>query len=322
MDPTDIEILYHLDIDSRRSAKSIASLMGQNSEKVNYRLNNLLRRGVVKRCYAEIDPWKIGFASFKVYLQLQGVDDAKLDEMHAFLSESCNVSWAASCLGRWDLIVEILAKNRHDFSDRYYLFHRKFSEHILSRDVGMTLEMVFLNMKWLRPESPPVVVTVMTGVPQSVAADKDLSILRRLARDSREPLRTLSRSVGMPPTTASQRIRRLVAKSVIPAFHTDLDLERFGRVLCKSFVYLSGAGEQEVRKMMEYLVNHPDVVFICRCIAPWDIEIDAHARSFDDFTLLMDGLKDRFPTVVRNYEAVAINRETGSFSAFPFRKME
>ncbi len=320
MDGTDLEILYHLDIDSRRPAKGIASLMGQKSEKVNYRLNNLLRGGAIRRCYAEIDPWKIGYASFKVYLQFQRVDNAKVAEMQSFLCRRCNVSWAASCVGRWDMVIDVLAKNRHDFSERYSLFHRKYCEWILRRDVGMTLETVFLNKKWLCPKKAAVKLAVMSGVPEDLVAPKDFALLGRLARDCREPLRSLSAAARMPPTTASQRIRRLVARKVIAAFRTDLDLQRFGRVLCKSFVYLSGAPEPEVRRMMDYLTRHPDVVFISRCVAPWDMEIEANVGSFSDFTRMMDGLKDRFPTVVRNYEAVAVSKETGSFSEFSFER--
>ncbi len=318
MDGTDLELLYHLDMDSRRPAKEIAALMGQKSEKINYRLNNLLRDGTVKRCYAEVDQLKIGYSSFKVYLQLQGVDNSKIDEMLAFLSRSCNSSWACSCLGRWDMIVDIMAKNRYDFSRYYSEFHKRYSDRVLRRDVGMTLKAIFLNKKWLCPLKSATSMSVMEGVPADIANEKDRAILRRLVRDCREPLRSLAEGAGMPATTASQRIARLVEKKVVPAFRTDLDLKRFGRVMCKSFVYLSGAGEPEVREMMDHLIRHPDVFFMARCAAPWDLEIDAHSGSFNDFTALMEGLKDRFPAVVRNYESVVISKEAPSFSEFPF----
>jgi len=318
MDAVDLELLYHLDIDSRRPVKRIAALLGEHSEKINYRLNRLRKEGVIKRCYSEVNPWKVGYSSFKVYLQFQSVDKEKIDEMFSFLCQQCNVSWAAACLGRWDMIIEVLAKDRHDFYSTYSKFHKKFYDRILCKEVGVTLELVFLNKKWLCPQKPAISLSAMTGTPENLTDDKDLAILRRLTRDCREPIKKLSAEIGLPPTTVSQRIRNMTRKMVIPAFRTDLDLAKFGRVYCKSFVYLAGAEEDEVAKMVGYCIHHPNVTFLTRCLAPWDFEIEAHSPSFNEFTAMMSDLRNRFPHVVRNFEAVVINKETGSFSVFPF----
>ncbi len=323
MDSTDMELLYHLDIDSRRPAKQIAELMGENSEKINYRLNKLVRDGTVKRCFAEVNPWRIGYSSFKVYLQLQNVDKEKTAEMLGFLTANCNVSWAVSCLGRWDMVVEILAKDRHDFSRSFSKFRRKYCDYILLKVVGVTLELIFLNKKWLGPAKPTAVsVSAMTGTPQNFADEKDLAILRYLAADCREPVRSIAAKLGIPPTTLSQRIHSLMKNGVIPAFRTDLDLKRFGKVYCKAFVYFSGANEEEEKEMLDYCIRHPSVIFITKTIAPWDIEVEANADSFSAFMAMMNDLRNRFPKVVRNFETVVINDETGSFSAFRFTKEE
>lgn len=318
MDAIDLELLYHLDTDSRMPVKRIASRMGQNSERINYRLNNLLRDGTVKRCYAQVDPGKIGYTSFKVYLQFQNVDKAKMEEMHSFLVEKCNVGWAASCLGRWDMIIDVLARDRHDFSRIYSEFHRRHCDNILNRAIGIMLERRFINKKWLARGKPAAGVSMMAEPPLDLADKTDFAILRRLVRDSREPVKKMAASLGMPATTVSQRIRRLVEKGVIAAFRTDLDLPRFGRVLCKAFIYLSSADDAKQKEMLDYCAAHPDIIYVSKTIAPWDIEVEAHLLSFNDFTALMNSLRDRFPTVVRNFETVIISRETGSFSAFPF----
>ncbi len=322
MDHIDLELLYHLDTDSRMPVKRIAQRMGQNSERINYRLNNLLRSGAVKRCYAQIDPGKIGYTSFKVYLQFQDVDKAKMEEMRAFLVDRCNVGWAAACLGRWDMIIDVLAADRHDFSRIYSAFHKRYCGHVLNRTVGIMLERTFINKKWLAPGKPAVSVSMMAGPPASLADRTDITIIRRLVQDCREPVKQTAESLGMPTTTVSQRIRRLAEKGVVPAFRTDLDLPRFGRVLCKSFIYLSSADSEEQQRMVDYCAAHPDVVYVSKCIAPWDMEIEAHMPSFNDFTAMMNGLRDRFPKVVRNFETVIISKETGSFAAFPFKAPE
>lgn len=318
-----MRLLYYLDIDSRRPVKQIASLMGENSEKLNYRLNKLIREGVVKRCFAEVNPWKIGYSSFHVYLQLQNVDKEKIDEMFSFLTTSCNACWMASCLGRWDMVVELLARDRYDFSRMYAKFHRKYCDYILSKVVGVTLESIFLNKKWLWPDRPAAIsVSTMAGTPRNFADAKDLAILEYLTANCRQSVKSIAAQLKIPPTTLSQRIHNLVKNGVIPAFRTNLDLKRFGKIYCKAFIYFSGGSDEEEKEMIDYCIQHPSVTFVMRCIAPWDLEVEAHANSFNDFTTMMNDLRNRFPNIVRNFETVIINKEINAFSIFRFTQPE
>ena len=74
MDEVDRKILFCLDVNSRYSVKEIAKLIGEKSEKINYRVKKLIKDSIIRRSYAEINPWKTGYTSFKVYFQFQGVE--------------------------------------------------------------------------------------------------------------------------------------------------------------------------------------------------------------------------------------------------------
>jgi DNA-binding Lrp family transcriptional regulator len=317
MDALDRKILYLLDINSRRPAREIAKILGQKNEKVTYRLNNLLRSGIIERCHAEVNPWKVGYTSFKIYMQFQGVDKGMIDEMYEFLHKECNINWAASSLGRWDMIVEILAHDRHEFNDIYTKFHSRYCKSILSKVIGVTLEMVFMNKKWLWPENGTLCLSAMSGHPEKLVDEKDVRILGQLIADCRKPVSRMSQELGIPQTTILQRIDGMAKRGVITNFRTAIFLGDFGRVVCKAFVYFSNAPDEEVKKLMDYCIKHPNVVYVSRIIGPWEMEIDAHATSFDEFTTMMGDIRNRFPHVVRNFEAVVINKSTGSFHTLP-----
>ena len=312
MDGVDQKILYYLDVDCRTPVKRIASLIGEKSEKINYRLKRLYKDGIIKRCYAEVNPWKTGYSSFKVYIQFQGVDKGKIDEMHAVLLENCNVGWVASCLGKWDMIVEILAHDRYEFEKYYSRVHKKYYENILYKVVGVTLERIFMNKKWLDPACRETSISHMSGQPEKIIDDKDFLILRHLICSGRDCVKTISEKLKIPPTTISQRINNLIKKGVIANFRTDVDLKKFNRIFCKSFIYCAGATEETEREFIEYCSKNPDIVFITKTITPWDMEIEAHSESFNTFTDLMNRLRLKFPGIVRNFEAVVINKETGA----------
>lgn len=312
MDAVDEKLLFYLDVDARMPVKKIASLIGEKSEKINYRLKRLFKDGIIKRCFAEVNPWKTGYTSFKVNLQFQGVDKDRINEMYEFLLQNCNVGWVASCLGRWDMVVEILARDRYEFMRFYSKFHRKYCECILYKVVGVTLERIFLNKKWLAPGLSKVSASYMSGEPRKLVDSKDFVILRHLIFNGRDSVKKISDDLTMPPTTISQRINNLIKKGIITNFRIDLDLARFNRVYCKSFIYFSEGDEEEQKKLIDFCYSHPDIIFITKTIAPWDMEIEAHSNSFNDFTKVMNDLRNQFPRTIRNFEAVVINQETGA----------
>jgi DNA-binding Lrp family transcriptional regulator len=213
-------------------------------------------------------------------------------------------------MGRYDMIVEIMAKDRHEFLELYSKFHKQYYENILTKEVGVTTELFFMNKKWLFPGIGKPEIANMVGRPENLVDEKDIKILSHLLKNGRDPVKRIAQNLKMPATTVSQRIANLVKRGVIAGFRTDVDLKKFDRVYCKSFVYYSQANEKDVSKMIEYCFSHPDIIFITKCIAPWDMEIEANTHTFNDFTLLMNDLKNRFPNVVRNFEAAVINKDT------------
>jgi DNA-binding Lrp family transcriptional regulator len=312
MDGVDEKLLYYLDVNARMPVKKIASLIGEKSEKVNYRLKRLFQDKIVTRCFAEVNPWKTGYSSFKVYFQFQGVDKNKINEMYEFLLQNCNVGWVASCLGRWDMVVEILARDRYEFMKFYRRFHRKYYECILYKVVGVTLERIFLNKKWLAPQMSQVSASYMSGEPKKAIDSKDFIILRHLITNGRDSVKKMSDALGMPPTTISQRMNNLIKKEIITNFRIDVDLAKFNRIYCKAFIYFSEADEEEQKQLIEFCYNHPDIIYLTKTITPWDMEIEGQSSSFNEFTELINQLRNKYPGIIRNFEAVVINQETGA----------
>jgi Lrp/AsnC family leucine-responsive transcriptional regulator len=311
MDEIDRKLLHYLDINSRMPVKKIAALIGEKSEKVNYRLKRLVREGVIRRFHPEVNPWKIGFTSFKVYFQFQGVDKNKIEEMYEFLLDNCSVGWVASCLGRWDMMVEIFARDRHEFIKFYSRFHREYYQYILQKVVGVTVELIFTNKKWLSPATAEPSVSMMIGSPENLVDEKDIKIIKHLAQRGRDPVKKVAEALGMPPTTVSQRMDNLLKRGVITNYRCEIDIKKFNRVYCKSFLYFSKGDQKDKEQMVDFCINHPDITYVTRCIAPWDMEIEAHTHSFNDFTELMNDMRNRFPAIIRNFEAAVINKETG-----------
>lgn len=311
VDEADRKILYYLDLNSRASAARLATLTGLKNEKVEARLKSLFESGMIKRCYPEIDRAKLGYYPFKIYLQFQNVSREKLDEIYGSLSAFPNASWVVICSGRWDMIMGVWARNVEEFSQTYENLLSRYHRYILAKVMSITVDCFLTNKKWLWEDGQENVVVRVSGVPDCIVDETDFNILSYLGQDGRASVIAIAEALGMHPSAVEQRIKDMQKKKVILSFRTDLDLEALGRTFCKSFIYLARCSREDEEKLLEYCFRHPMITCVIRCVGPWDLEVEAHSSSIHEFTDMMNDMRNRYPDLVRNFEVVVINRETG-----------
>ncbi len=68
LDLKDRKLLYELDCNSRQTIQQLAKKIGLSKDAVNYRINKLIRNGIIKSFNAVIDTGKLGFISFRLFL--------------------------------------------------------------------------------------------------------------------------------------------------------------------------------------------------------------------------------------------------------------
>jgi len=310
MDKTDHKILYYLDLNCRTPAKKIATLTGLRPSVVEERLKLMFQNKTITRCYPEIDRSKLGYYPFKVYLQLQSVPPEKLDEMYSYLSTLPSMGWVVLCTGRWDMIFAVWANNVAEFNSIYENFLSRYHKYVLSKEFSITVELYLANKKWLDPEAKSDVVRVW-GVPNRIIDDSDSKILHCLGSNGRSPIIDIAEMTGIDAEEVERRIKEMQKKGVILSFRIDLDLSQFNRTYCKSFVYITKSSKEEEERLLDYCFRHPEVTGVVRCVGPWDIEIEAQCESFESFTEMMNDIRNRYSHVVRNFEGIAIKRESG-----------
>lgn len=313
MNEADKKILYYLDLNSRSSVKKLASVCQTKPDHVEKLLADFLKKGIIRRCYPEVDCSKLGYYPFKLYLQFQGIPPEILDEIYNYLASFPNTGWVVTCSGRWDMIYAMWGKDVGEFNKVYEDLLSKYHRYILGKVICITVDLYLINKKWLLGDCAKPDVVKVSGVPCDVLDDLDYKILRKLCDDARSSIMDIANSLGMEPEEVDRRIKDMQKKNVILSFRTDLDLSFFDRTYCKSFVYLTKSTKQEEEKLLDYCFRHPEIAAIVKCVGPWDFEIEAHCRSITEFTDMMNDIRNRYPNLVRNFEAVVINKETGIF---------
>ena len=139
LDRADRVILAELDRDCRVSIKRLARLVRKSRQAVEYRINRLVSAGVITSFNVAINPHKMGYKLYKLYLQLRNVPSER-KRLLEYLRTSGIVYWMGECDGAWDLIFAVYTSSDYDFYSLKNTLISEFGKIIVKRDWGMLID--------------------------------------------------------------------------------------------------------------------------------------------------------------------------------------
>jgi len=116
LDELDLKIISHLQQDGRMPVAELAKRLNQPENTVRYRIERLLKHGVIRRFTALVDPRALGLnVSAAVMFK---VDPKKLDQLLEKLTSMKEVTNVYQLSGEWDLIAVVFARDIQDLHSR------------------------------------------------------------------------------------------------------------------------------------------------------------------------------------------------------------
>jgi DNA-binding Lrp family transcriptional regulator len=105
LDDHDRAILHQLDQNARQTYSQMAEKLDLTKNAVSYRIKKMMKNGIIKKFYTLINPFKIGFESYRIYVSYQ-YSTPLIEEriINHFSSYPLNW-WTISLEGRYDLAV-------------------------------------------------------------------------------------------------------------------------------------------------------------------------------------------------------------------------
>ena len=110
----DRRILYELSMNARQSLSSLGKKLRMSKQSLSYRLKLLERKGIIKGYYAIVDPNKIGFNHYRLWIKYQ-MPDEEQKQFNTHLHSRTFIPWWAYCDGSVDLILVLWSRNIREF---------------------------------------------------------------------------------------------------------------------------------------------------------------------------------------------------------------
>src|SRR3989338_7693172 len=301
LDLTDRKILAELDKNCRIHNSTIAKKVNKSREAVKYRIQQLQKNGIIQSFITSIDPNKLGYYMFKVYLKLENITDER-EKFFEELKSNKDVYWIGISDGVFDCVFAMLSKSITEYYEKINSFLSKWEHLIISKVLGTMVGTWQFNKKFFLNDKEGEFVTFGGDIVNNEVDELDYKILNILANEARIPLTELSRKAKSTIEIVRGRIKKLEDKKIILSYRIAVDFNKLGLEFFKAIIYFRKLSKQDEKSLFEWMRANPNSLYYIRSLAPWEAEFEFAVESYQQFNQIINDLRKKFHNVIRNYE--------------------
>ena len=307
LDLKDKKILYELSKNCRLPTSRIAKSVGLSQQVVDYRINRLVKLGVITAFITEINVEKLGFNRHIMYLQLKKVDETKEKEIIAYFVKHPFLTWIVTSTGKWSIIMDIIAKDLKQVSEIIDELKQKYGEFFGEYKVASQIDYQYFHSKYYSFKEEKFEKQQPAG--QYKIDDIDLKLLRILSNNARIDFVKLSGQFNLTANAIKNRVNKLIQNGIIKTFFiepnkTALGFEQYNI----QFIFENPSKEQE-QKLLNYLIHHQNIHFYYKPVGHWDLEIGVFVPNPGELRKIILDLRNKFSDIIKIYDTILFYEE-------------
>jgi len=296
------KILYELDRNSRSSSSQIGKKVGLNKSVVEYRINRLKKRGIIFRFVTVINPFKLGYNCFRIYLKFKHTSPEIEKNIINHFVDNETTFWVATIEGRYDLSVIIWVK----YLSEFYMFWKNtlkkyriyFDKQIVSIYYQLSSYPYYFLIQNNRIDEKAEYV-IGSDKP-TIIENLEFRLLQLLASNSRIPITSIARQLNTTTTIVNYRIKKLIKMGIINGFRIAINHLKLGYNYFKIDINLDEY--QKIDHIINYIKPHPNLFYIDTTVGFSDLELSFYLNNTGQLHEIMGDIIEEFPNCIRNYE--------------------
>ena len=314
LDLKDKKLLYELDLNSRQSLGEIGKKIGLSKNSVKYRIDNLTKEGLIKQFHTVVDISKLGFISFRLYLNLRNTTPEKEKEITEFLSKKNIVTWLVSIEGKYDLGALILTKTIKEMDELWNELNIKYGNFLENKLLTIMTKVRYFSRAFLKDLKSnnyeiAFVSEPLGEIEKQEIDETDWKILQLLAPNARISIVDISEELKLNEKTIISRIRKLEEKKIIIGYKTVFDLEKLGYLYYKIHFKLHNYSKDTFKKFKEYIKEHPNIIYDDEVLGGDDVEVELQVKDTNELRKIIDEIKKEFGTIIADYFTLLFFKE-------------
>jgi Lrp/AsnC family leucine-responsive transcriptional regulator len=308
IDLKDRKILYHLDLDSRKSYSQIGRNVGLPKNIVEKRIKRLIKEGIIKNFYTVIDVYKLGYILMRFHYKYQDITPEIEKEIIDYFKNDKFSVLIASSHGIFNLKLIRLIKDINEFYNIWQDTQRKYGHYFQDRSSALFINEIYYDSSFLlldNYDKKQREKFTLRGRGKRIEIDDlDKKILRLLSSNARLSPLDIARKLESKSSVISNRIKKLQESEVIKGYRVYIDISKLGYHIFRAYISLKDYSLRD--EIINYIKYNPNLVFIDTYTGEADLELEFYFENVDSFTKTMQDITIKFPNAMRYYRYLNI----------------
>ncbi len=305
LDIKDKKILFELDFNARMPYSLLAKEVGLSKQGAEYKVNNLIKKGVIKGFYPVINVPKLGYKYCRLLITVENMTKEKQEEIIDYLRNHHKVFWLFKMHGVYDFLVVMWVKELNEFREFKEELESKFEGHIKRAVENIMTDVIHYQHRYLL-EIKDTKEIHLKETSQLIKIDElDRKIIDILSENGRLPLVEIANRVKESAKLVGNRVKKLEQERIIEGYRPIIDHTKIGYTYYKLFIELNRKSKEELKKLKAYIKNNPLVLYLVEGIAlPSDLDIEIMVKNNQQLFEFVEDLRFKFPTLIGEYQTV------------------
>ncbi len=307
----DLKLIVELENNSRQTLSQIAKKLNTSQQVISYKINSLLKRNILYGFYTIINFTLFGYTSYRTMIRFTNISEQKHKEITYYLIKHPNVLWLVECGGKWDLIVNFMAKNIIQYDKILKDLKSQFPKQIQNYDVLTTIEVVYFGRDYFTKKFREIRQPPYFGREFKILdVDKtDLKILNLISENARMNSVEISQKINTSPNTIISRIKEMKKQGIIQGFKPLIHLENTNCSGYKALIKFQNITEEKEKEIINFLKININVVGIIKLVGLWDFEIEFEVENKEQMLEFTRNFRDKFKEVIKEFEVIPLFHE-------------
>ncbi len=302
IDVKDRKILYQLDLNSRQSLNTIGSNVRLTKTVVQYRIDRLVKTGIIKNFYTSIDFYKLGYINLGIYVNYQYYTPEIETGIIQYFVDSEHAWFIANIQGKFDLIVLFSVSDINQFFSFWKNTLSKYRFYFQSVLISFFTRTHYLPFSYLLEEhdtTQRLKHELVDGGTKVDIDDIDRKILEHISLNSRKPIIEIAEELKTTSTTIANRIKKLETMKIINGYRINIDYEKLGLQLFN--VHFNLKNYDKLHNILSYVKTNPYLISASELIDDCDLSLNYHIKNFNELHHIIKDIYNKFPNDIKNH---------------------
>jgi DNA-binding Lrp family transcriptional regulator len=298
------QILSAMHHDSRKSVSQIASELSMRHHTVAYCVTQLKDRGVI-RPYILTNPHAIGLTDYCIFFNYIGQEKSARKKIIDHCTNSQKVAYFAELSGPYQFSLSLFCRTVFEVTEFFSVLSALLPGSSFDTSFALRLQYTQFLGRWYHPDAEPKLID-RTAIDKEVQIDDiDKKILGFYSQNASMALEKVAEFAGVSESSVRNRLVKLEKNKVICAYAYFVDVNKIAMSTFRIILSANGLDRSFVRKIYDYMSQHPQASAFVHCAGAWDFELNFDLSDRTEIGAIVENFSDTFGSNIRTMHTIS-----------------